>query len=80
MNKVDYNNMSEQEQIEVVSRNGILIQHIKNPSLEVQLTAVSQNGSAIRFVKNPSEQVQITAISHVLLPIVYLYFSVNFTV
>jgi len=51
--KQDYNNMSEEEQLGVVSKDGYAIEYIENPSEKIQLAAVTENGFAIRFIKNP---------------------------
>ena len=55
-------NLSEDEMLAAVKKNGKLIQHIKNPSKKVQLAAVRQNGEAIEYIENPSEEVQLAAV------------------
>ena len=56
------NNMSEQEQLEAVSRNGLSIQYIDNPSEKVQLEAVRRDAYSIKYIDNPSEEVQLEAV------------------
>ena len=52
------NNMSEQEQLEAVSKNGLLIQYINNPSEDVQLKAVREDAYSIEYINNPSEYIK----------------------
>jgi hypothetical protein len=54
---MNYNNLSEQEQIKIVKGYAYSIQWIKNPSELIQLEAVKQNGCSICCIKNPTEQV-----------------------
>ena len=61
-NKTDINDMSDEEQLAAVNRNGDAIRFIKNPSPEVQLAAVKQRGLAIEYIKNPSPEVQLAAV------------------
>jgi hypothetical protein len=54
-------------QINLVQKNGLIIQHIINkgiiPSEKVQLAAVNQNRGAIYHIENPSEKVQLAAVN-----------------
>ena len=61
---MDYNKLTEQEQLEAVKECGWTIQFIKNPSEAFQLEAVKQDGLAIKHIKNPSEAVAKQAISN----------------
>lgn len=54
----NYDNLTEEEQLEKVKKNGFSIQFISKPSLQVQLEAVRESVGAIRHIKNPSFQVQ----------------------
>ena len=66
------NNMSEQEQLEAVRREGTDIQYINNPSEKVQLEAVRENGYSIKYIDNPSERVQLEAVRSNGLAIQYI--------
>ena len=62
-NKTDINDMSDEEQLAAVNRNGDAIRFIKNPSPEVQLAAVKQRGLVIDYIENPSLEVQLAAVN-----------------
>jgi hypothetical protein len=55
--------ITEQEQLKAVSRNGLSIRYINNPSEKVQLAAVAQDAHAIMHINNPSEKVQLAAVT-----------------
>ena len=61
-NNTDINNMSDEEQLAAVKRDGWAIRFIKNPSIEVQLAAVKQYVYAIQWIENPSPAVQLAAV------------------
>ena len=60
----ELNSASLAEQIAVVSKNGLRIRYIANPSDAVQLAAVRQNGWAIEYIPNPSDSVQTAAVQN----------------
>ena len=60
---IDYNSLSEEEQIDIVSKNGNYIKYINNPCLEVQLAAVMQYGVSIKYINNPCLEVQLVAVN-----------------
>lgn len=45
------------EQLEVISNHGSMIQHLNNPNEEFQLAAVKNNPESIRFIRYPTERV-----------------------
>jgi hypothetical protein len=56
----DINDLTEDEQIKLVSSNfGWDIKYIKTPSEKVQLAAVIENINVIRYIDNPSEKAQL---------------------
>ena len=59
---IDYNSLSKEEQLAVVSKNGYYIKYINNPCFEVQLAAVNQNGYNIEFIKDSCYEVQLVSI------------------
>lgn len=59
---VDYNSMSEEEQIEAVREDPSRIKFINNPSEEVQLAAVKNNAWVIQNITHPSETVQLAVV------------------
>ena len=54
---VDYNSLSEAEQIDEVKQYAWAIEFIENPSEAVQLVAVKENAWAVECIKNPSPAV-----------------------
>ena len=68
----DYNNMTEAELIEIVTRNCYAITHIKNQPEPAQLIVVREDGSLIKYLENPTELVQIAAIKQCLDAIYYI--------
>jgi hypothetical protein len=55
-------NISEEEQLAWVKRNGHVIDFMKNPSEKVQLEAVRNAGAAIQYIKNPSEKLKLLSV------------------
>ena len=43
-------------QIDMIKKNGLMIQHVECPSEELQLIAVQQNKYAIRYIHSPSKK------------------------
>ena len=58
----DYDNMTDEQQLEFIKHLGLLIQFISEPSEQVQLGAVHQNSFSIKYIKNPTELVQIATV------------------
>ena len=54
-NSRDLNKVSEEVQLDVVTKDGRAIRHIDNPSEKVQLAAVTKDVSYIDYIKNPTE-------------------------
>ena len=63
------NDVTEEEQIEAVQKNGYDIRYISNPSEKVQLIAIQQEGAIIKHIENPSEKVQLAAVDNNLFAI-----------
>lgn len=59
---MEYNSLTEEEQIEKVRFSGRLIGYIERPSERVQLEAIKQNIYAYFNIKNPTEKVQIEVV------------------
>lgn len=61
---VKFDQMSDEEQIDLVSRAPLKIQHFKNPCCKAQVAAVWRHLDVIKFkfIKNPCEDAQITAV------------------
>lgn len=56
--------MTDEEQVDMVSRSPLKIQHIKDPCCKAQVAAVWRHLDVIKFkfIKNPCEDAQLTAI------------------
>ena len=63
---------SEKSRLKKVTKNGLAIKNIKDPSEDVKLAAVKQNGTAIQYIKNPSEKIQLAAIIQTPEAILYI--------
>jgi len=50
----NYTNLSEKEQREEMTYNGLAIKYIDNPTEAVQLEAVKENKLSIKYISNPS--------------------------
>jgi hypothetical protein len=72
-NGVDWDTKSEQEQLELVNKDGRDIQRITNPSEALQLAAIKQDVSAIYSIESPTEKAQMLAVSKFGYSIKYLY-------
>ena len=55
----NFENPSEELQLEAVRQNPDLIKHLKNPTFLVQTAAVSVKPSVIKYIKNPSYHIQL---------------------
>lgn len=59
--------LTESEKVEktlkLLSKNGLSLKFIKNPTEEMQLVAVKQNADTIQFINNPIELIQLEAIN-----------------
>ena len=53
---------TEEEKLDMVTRNGEMIQHIDNPTEEMIMVALKNNGAAIRHIKNPTEEMKLVAL------------------
>ena len=60
--KIRNTEFTEEEQLEVVKKDGWMIKYINNPSEQVQLEAVRGWGYTIKYINSPSEQVQLEAV------------------
>lgn len=47
----------ENDQIEMVKKDGLSIKDIKNPSLNTRLEAVKQNGLALKYIDDQTEEI-----------------------
>ena len=59
---IDYNKLSEQEQIEEIKKDPFKIQYIDNPSQLVQTEAIRGNPAVVYNIKNISEKTQMQVI------------------
>ncbi|EDZ62007.1 hypothetical protein SMGD1_0260 [Sulfurimonas gotlandica GD1] len=50
------NKMSEEEQIELMNKNGILVKYITDPSEKVQLAAVNNTNNALKNISTPTQK------------------------
>ena len=61
------NDLSIEEQIELIKEAPLNFRLIKNPSIEVQLIAIKNNGTYkpfIRYIKDPCLEVQLASVTH----------------
>lgn len=65
MNNIDYDSLTEAEQLELIKDSPFNIKYFKNPSEAVQLAAVTDNGYSIRYIKNPSEAIHNAAVLNI---------------
>ena len=54
--------LSGENALAAVQKNGYVLQYVHNPSEAVALAAVKRNGDALRYVPNPSEAVALAAV------------------
>lgn len=64
--------MTEEEQVELVKKNALFIQDIENPSEKVQLAAIKKNIYVFKSIKNPTFRVQLEAVKRVGTMIQYI--------
>ena len=64
MSDINLNNLTEQEQLEVIRKNAYLFRKINNPSDAVKLLAVKKYGGNIEYIKNPPYDLICEAIKH----------------
>ena len=62
--KIRNTEFTEEEQLEVVKKDGWMIKYINNPSESVQLESVKNAADAIKYINNPSEKIQLESVKN----------------
>ena len=61
-NKKDVEYLTELADLEMVKKDGMRLEFVKNPTPEIRLAAVKQNGCALQYVKDQTPEICLAAI------------------
>ena len=56
-NKKDVEYLTELADLEMVKKDGMRLEFVKNPTPEIRLAAVKQNGCALQYVKDQTPEI-----------------------